>query len=625
MKFNLIILLCLLLLTFSGKSQPGTDQQLGLQFYNDREYQKAAEVFERLYKTKPDHFSYTYYLQSLLELGEIEEASKLVKQQSRRNPDDAKYQVDQGYIMMRGNQSQKALKLFDELIKDLKPEQRSVMELANAFTIRREYDYAIRTYLKGRQLLAPEHTFGFELANMYEMQGQYDKMVEEFLTLLEQNPVFSDQVQARLQNSLTNDPENLKTEALRRGLIMQVQKNPDNVILTEMLVWLSLQLKDFESALIQAKALDRRLGENGSRVFALGQLSVANGNYTVASNAFNYVIDKSDDPSLRTVAEVELLRSEYELVTNAYPVDMHKLNEIAEKYRQAIQRNENNPLTFPLIRNLAHIEGFYLNNTAKAINLLQDLVEKTINDRALQAECKLELADILLFSGEPWEATLLYSQVDKAFKNDPLGHEARFRNAKLSFYIGEFDWSRAQLDVLKAATSKLIANDAMQMSLLISDNIEYDSSTLALGSYARADLLLFRNRPDEALALLDSVKQAFPGHSITDDVLMKEAEIRMKQGDFAIAETLWKRVVEEYPYDILADDALFDLAGLYQTQIKDTAKAMETYQKLMTEYPGSLFVVEARKQFRILRGDFQEDKTNEISPTDRFFLDLPPN
>lgn len=625
MKFNLIILFYLLLLAFSGKSQPGTDQQLGLQFYNDREYQKAVEVFERLYKTKPDHFSYTYYLQSLLELGEIDEASKLVKQQSRRYPDDAKYQVDQGYIMIRGNQSQKAIKLFDDLVKDLKPEQRKVMELANAFTIRREYDYAIRSYLKGRQLLAPEHTFGFELANMYEMQGQFDKMVEEYLTLLEQNPLFSDQIQARLQNSLTNDPENLKTDALRRGLILQVQKSPDNVILTEMLVWLSLQLKDFESALIQAKALDRRLSENGSRVFALGQMSVVNGNYAVAANAFNYVIDKSNDPSLRTVAEVELLRSEYELVTNTYPVDMHQLNQIAVKYREAIQRNENNPLTFPLVRNLAHIEGFFLNNSAKAISLLQDLVGKTTNDRNLQAECKLELADILLFSGEPWEATLLYSQVDKAFKNDPLGHEARFRNAKLSFYIGEFDWARAQLDVLKAATSKLIANDAMQMSLLITDNIETDSSTLALGSYARADLLLFRNRPEEAYALLDSVLQAFPGHSITDDVLMKEAEIKMKQGDFATAETLWKQVVEEYPYDILADDALFDLAILYHLHTKDSVKAMETYQKLMTEYPGSLYVVEARKQFRILRGDFQEEKTNKISPTDRFFLDLPPN
>jgi len=613
-----------LFLALSGISQPATDQQLGLQFFNDHEYQKAVEIFERLYKNKPDHFTYTYYMQCLLELGETEEAAKLVKQQMKRYPEDAKYKIDQGYVLMRGNQSQKALKLFDELIRDLKPEQRSILEMANAFTMRREYDYAVKTYMKGRQLLSPAYTFGFELAQLYELQGQYDKMVGEYITLMEENPTYADQVQTRLQNSLMNDPENLKTDALRKALVINVQKNPDNITLTEMLVWLSLQLKDFESALIQARALDRRLDENGSRVFALGQLSVASGNYKVAADAFNYVMSRSDDPALRTIAEVELLRSEYELATNTYPVDPVKINAVAARHTATINKNDSNPLTFPLVRNLAHIEAFYLNNSAKAITLLEELISKTNQDKPLQAQCKLELADIMLFSGEPWEATLLYSQVDKAFKNDPLGHEARFRNARLSFYIGEFDWARAQLDVLKAATSKLIANDAMQMSLLISDNIEADSITLALASYARADLLLFRNRPDQALAVLDSVMLAFPGHSITDNVLMKKAEIRMKQGDFAAAEALWKELLEQYPDDILADDALYSLASLYDLHLRDTEKAKEAYQKLMLEYPGSLYVVEARKRYRTLRGDFQQDQPDQISPTEQFFQNQPP-
>ncbi|HLN52381.1 MAG TPA: tetratricopeptide repeat protein [Lentimicrobium sp.] len=605
-KFALLLIL-LFLSAFSVNGQNTTDQQLGLQFYNERDYQKAVEVFERLYKNKPDHFSYTYYLQSLLELGNTEEALKLTKQQARRFPDDAKYLVDQGYVMIRGNQTSKAIKLFEDLIKDMKPEQRYVMTLANAFMTRREFDFAAKAYLKGRQLLAPEQTFGFELAQLYEMQGQFDKMAAEYLSIIDNNPSLSDQVQSRLQFSLANDPDNLKTTAVRQALIMQVQRNPDNINVTELLVWLSLQLKDYESALLQAKALDRRLDENGNRVFSLGQLALSNANYEIATEAFRYVMDRSDDPALVAVAEIELLRAEYEKVSSSYPENEESLKELAVRYSEAIRKHGNTPLSWPLIRNLAHIEAFHLNNPNKAISLLEDLTGKTVNDKVLQAQCKLELADILLFSGEPWEATLLYSQVDKDFKNDPLGHEARFRNARLSFYIGEFEWSRAQLDVLKAATSKLIANDAMKMSLLITDNIEADSSTLPLASYARADLLLFRNQPQKALELLDSVMIAFPGHSITDDALMKKAEIKMKMGDFVSAESLYKEVVDNYPYDILADDALFDLATLYKDHIKDNTKAMEAYQKLMTDYPGSLYVVEARKQFRILRGDFKED------------------
>ena len=600
-----IALFAILLLPQVVKAQSDNDQQLGLQFYNQREYQKAAEVFERLYSKKPDQFSYTYYLQSLLELNNIKEAERLVKQQIKRFPSDAKYLVDQGYIYIRDNQATKALKLFEDLIKNLEPDQRTVIELANAFTLRREYELAIKTYKKGRQMLAPDFHFGFELANMYEMLGQYDNMVKEYLSIIAIDPMNSLQVQNRLQHSLSNDPENLKTEALRKGLIMQVQKNPDDIATTEMLVWLSLQLKDFESALIQAKALDRRLSEDGQRVFALGQMSVGNGDYKTATDAFTYVMERTSDPSLRIIAEVELLKSEYELLSSVWPVDENKMNRLAEKYRVSIKAGEGNALTWPLIRNLAHIEAFYLNNTATAIELLEDLVSRTASNPQLQAQSKLELADILLFSGEPWEATLLYSQVDKAFKNDPLGHEARFRNARLSFYIGEFDWARAQLDVLKAATSKLIANDAMQMSLLITDNIDYDSSTLAIESYARADLLLFRNKPEMAYAVLDSVIAAFPGHPVQDDALMKQAEIRMKQGNFVAAESLLKKVIDEYPDDILADDAMFDLANLYNNQLNDSTKAMKYYNQLMTNYPGSLFVVEARKQYRTLRGDFQ--------------------
>jgi len=55
--------------------------------------------------------------------------------------------------------------------------------------------------------------------------------------------------------------------------------------------------------------------------------------------------------------------------------------------------------------------------------------------------------------------------------------------------------------------------------------------------------------------------------------------------------------------DILADNATFQLADLYENILGDTTKAQELYEKVLLEYPGSLFVVEARKRFRRLRGD----------------------
>ncbi|PKP47346.1 MAG: hypothetical protein CVT94_11685 [Bacteroidetes bacterium HGW-Bacteroidetes-11] len=584
-------------------AQAVTDEQLGLMYFNNKEFDKASALFERLFNEKPNLFNYTYLMQSLLEQNEFDKAEKVVKKQAKRFPDDSRYVVDQGFLLLRSNQANKAAKIFEQAIKDLPADQRKVIELANSFITRRENDYAIRTYLKGRQMLAPLYSFGFELSNLYEMSGNFEKMSDEYIALLETNPELLNQMQARLQNSLNNDPEGLKSEAFRMALLKSVQRKPDDILLSEMMLWLSLQIKDFDAALIQAKALDRRLGENGNRVFSLGGLSVGNGYYKTGAEAFKYVIERSDDMSLVVQSKVELLKADYEQITRSYPINYKELSNLESRYRKTLDEAGRNPLVFPLMRNLAHLQAFHLNNSAGAISMLEELIGLTHNNRLLQAECKLELADIMLFTGEPWEATLLYSQVDKAFKNEPIGHEARFRNARLSFYIGEFNWAKAQLDVLKAATSKLIANDAMSMSLLISDNIDMDSSTVQLATFARADLLLYREKPGEALALLDSLLIAFPGHPITDDALMKKAEIQLKRGNFAEAEALYLSVIKDYGEGILGDDAQFFIAELYENHLKDSAKAMAAYQELLMKYPGSLFTVEARKRFRLLRGD----------------------
>lgn len=624
-----MMLLTLLLTGWSVSvyAQAVTDEQLGLQYFNNKEYEKAAALFERLFDEKPGVYNYTYLLQSLLELDDLDKAEKIVKKQAKRFPEDYRYVIDQGYVLIRSNQSPKATKLFEQAIKDLPADQRKVSELANAFMVRREYDYAVKTYQKGRQLLSPGYTFGFELAQLYDTQGNYGKMVDEYLQMLETNPDMQTQVQDRLQNSLANDPENLKSEALRISLLQKVQKSPDDVMLAELMMWLSLQLKDFDAAFVQAKALDRRLDENGSRVFALAQLAVNSKAYPVAIEAYDYVIRNSKDLPLVIQSKVEILKSEFEQLTSAYPVELPKLKQLETRYLATLEEAGQNPLAYPLIRNLAHLQAFYLDNTPSAITLLENLISTSSAERQIQADSKLELADIYLFSGDPWEATLLYSQVEKAFKNDPVGHEARFRNARLSMFIGEFGWAVAQLDVLKAATSKLIANDAMALSLLITDNIDYDSSTVQLATYTRAELLLYRNKPLDAMSVLDSLLSAYPGHLITDDALMKKAEINLRLGNVSEAETLLRSIVTDYGDGILADDALFRLALLYDQNEEATAdfsvyssqdlffmginnplardkeKAMAAYQELLTSYPGSLFSVEARKRFRALRGD----------------------
>lgn len=579
------------------------DEQLGVQYYQNKEFDKAEALFEDLFERNPSLLNYIYYVNSILELKDYDKAEKVVKRQSRAYPADPRYDVDLGYISILRGDSQKGKKAYEQCIKDLRADKSQIYNLANAFQTRRETDYAVRTYQRGRELLKDPSLFSMELSYLHESLGNTEGMLDEYFKLLSAQPNQISLVENRLQAWLSYDTEGDKNEVLRTALLKRTQQNPDEIIYAELLLWYSVQQKDFSLALIQAKALDRRYSEDGRRLFDLAALAVSNDDFEVAKDAYSYIIRKNADPDLVIESRIELLNTEFLQLTSSYQADKASIEMLEKKYKELIAEVGISSSTLPLIQNLAHIQAFYLDKTDPAIELLEQAIAIPNTNARLQAQCKLELADIYLFSGEQWEATLLYSQVEKSFKNEPLGHEAKFRNAKLSFYIGEFDWAKAQLDILKAATSKLIANDAMELSLLISDNIDEDSSTAALSMYARADLLVYRNKLDEAMAVLDTIESANAGHPILDDVLFKKAEISLKENHPDKAADYLASIIKDYPFGLLGDDATFTLAGLYENQLNDKSRAMQLYENLMITYPGSLYVVEARKRFRELRND----------------------
>ena len=255
------------------------------------------------------------------------------------------------------------------------------------------------------------------------------------------------------------------------------------------------------------------------------------------------------------------------------------------------------------MRQLANLKAFKLNQLSAAQTILEEaLAIPGVKDQTL-AEIKLDLADIYILNNDRWEAALLYGQVEKSFSNEPLGQEAKFKNAKLSFYNGDFSWAKAQLDVLKASTSQLIANDALDLSLLLQDNLAFDTTGNALKMYAKADLLQFKNQLDESLTLLDSINIAFPNNDLADDILQSKSKIYIKKSDYKKTSEILNELIEKYSFSIWADDALFNLAMLEEEKLDDKINAQKHYEKLMTDFPGSLFVIEARKRFRNLRGD----------------------
>ncbi|MCK4676935.1 MAG: tetratricopeptide repeat protein [Bacteroidales bacterium] len=579
------------------------ESKLAAQYYRNQEYDKAARLYEKLYEKNPTYVNYTYYMYSLVQINEHNKAEKLVKKRMKKFSGKPRYMVDLGYVYISAEESAKGKKQFDNAINMLKPDKREIIDLANAFKSKRETDYAIKTYEHGRKLLNNAYPFHLELAAVYAQAQKYEKMFDEYLNLLEYDYNLVNTVQSKLQTALDDDPDNTKNDLFRRSLLKRIQRNPDDSYYSEMLLWFAVQQKDFETAFLQAKALDKRYREEGQRIFSLAQLSASNKDYDVAVEAYNYIINKGETNVLYLKSKVALLNVLLLKITDSYSYTPEELLELENDFKATLNEFGENPATLSLIRNMSHLQAFYLNNTQNAILMLNKAISIRNITTQQRAGCKLELADILLFSGEPWEATLLYSQVEKAFKHEPLGHEAKFKNAMLTYYIGEFEWAKAQLDVLKAATSKLIANDAMELSLLISDNMDVDSTYNVLSIYSKADLLVFQHKNIDAMQVLDSIITLYPGHPIVDEVLYKKAEILLSTGKFHEADTVLQQLITLFSYDILADNALFKLGDLHENYLNNQSKAMEYYQTLLTDYPGSLFSVEARKRYRRLRGD----------------------
>ena len=585
-------------------------------YYRNQEYQKAISILDRIYWMSSSHINYTYFLNSLIAVSNFEKAEKLVKHHIENHPNNLRYRVDLGYVYMTNNKTRKAERIYNKIIENLPRNESAIRNVASAFKVKRQNEYALKAYKKGREIFNDPYLFGVYIGRLYDRMGKYEQMFDEYLRLLSADDQKMNRVKYQIQNSLEDDPDNEKSQYFRKALLKKVQEYPDKRIYSELLLWLSIQQKDFEMAVRHTKALDRRFNLGGRKVYEVGNICMNNEKYALAREAFEFTMKRTKKRSgLYFKAKTDFLNARFKEIENKIDPSGKKLKALEADYKKTLDELGKNKMTFPMIKNLAHLQAFYLHNLDEAVDLLRNSIELGGIPEKSIAEAKIELADILLFKGDQWDATLLLSQVEKAFKNEPIGHEAKYKNAKLSYYIGEFEWAKGKFDVLKSATSKVIANDAMELSLFLQNNLSEDSTHKAMKMYAKADLLIYQNKFDSALAKFDSINSNYPTHSLSDEMLFKKAEIKEKKKQFELADSLYRKVYENYSSELLADNAIMRSAEINGNILNNKEKAAGLYEKILKEYPGSLFTKEARKRFRKLRGDNQDGESKETPGT----------
>jgi tetratricopeptide (TPR) repeat protein len=602
-----ILASCFLFLAYFSSAQPTRNNSdknqlvLALQYLDQREYDKANAYLEDLYDKNPAGI-YPYYFKSLMEVKDFQKAEKITKKQIKNNSDAVAMYVNLGKVYKATKEEKKEKEAYEKAIKEMPSFPNYVIDLANAFVEEGMYDYALQVYDKARM---KEYPYFYERAEVYKQKGDLRGMINEYLDAIEFRETEIMMVQTHLQNNLGYDDEEggIKNPILKQELQKRLQKNPDKVILSELLVFIQKQQKDFEGAFVQTRALDKRLHEEGSRVYDLARICTSNENWDVAKRCYEYIIEKGPGGLYYDGAMVDVLNVEYKALTSQAQPKKEELLALEVKLNKAKEKYAGTHLNAFIIKTLASLQAFYLDQAERAIEVLEELVKDPSIDAPAKAEYKLLQADIYLITGAIWDASLLYSQVEKDFKYEAIGQDAKFRNAKLSFYAGDFTWAKAQCDVLKGATTKLIANDALDLSLIITDAIGVDTNAKPLQIFAVAELMILQHKYTGALAAMDSINKGFATHTLGDDICYKKASIFKTMGKFTEAEAMYKNILDYYPTELYGDDAQFKLAELYEKNILDKEKAAQTYQDVLTKYPGSIYVVEARKRYRELRGD----------------------
>lgn len=648
--YILYIITSLVLCNLSLKAQNQQDIQLANEYLLKGEKQKALELYRDLSKSDVNiPFIHNNYLGTLLDAGESEEAHAYLKRLLRRDPENIQYRTDVGIVYARTGDITRADKYFKELIQTYKANITRIKMISDYLAGKSLAEYSIVALTESRQSVGNPYLFCLELAMLYRIKGEKDKMVQEYLNYVTQNAANIQYVKNVMQALLTKPDE---LESLEKILYERIQKYPDVDVYSDLLIWVTMQQKNFYASFIQARAYDKRYKKFGERCMEVARVALDNEDYDNAFRSYSYVAREYPTGPYYLQARLGLIKTREARIRNTYPVVADSVRNLISDYDRFIEAYRDNANAHEAQRSEALLFANYLDEKDKAIELLIHLIENPRVSLQIKSKSKLDLGDIYLLKGETWESSLLYSQVEKALKESPLGYEAKLKNAKLFYYRGNFRLAQEHLDILKEATTREIANDAMELSMRIKENIAFDSAGHALKAYAEIELLLYQNKANEALSRLADLRQGYvnipiydgwivithdweatlfkakigdtvqlagravqrpvSNHTILDDVYWLEANIRMKNGEFETSLGMLQKILTDYPDDILADDAFFLQGEIYERQIGNTDKAMEIYREFLNKFPGSVYAAEARKRFRVLRGDFADAEQPQL-------------
>ena len=580
------------------------DLKLADHYYSQGEYDKARPYYESVYKTNPSKIYLSRLLSCLEADGDLKQAEKTLKKAKAKSPADLDLKIQLAVFYEEHDAPAKAKKEYESLLDNFIVNPSKGIALFNAFVALSKIEYAERA-LQTAQKSFKNYPFHFQQADLYSLTNRKEQMLSTYLNLLDKHDYYDKSVRTLLLRRLDlTDEQTQDFKMLKKALFERAQKVNSGVVFSELLIWMYMQVDNFSGVYNQVVAVDLRSKANGQRLYDFARTCTENKDYSTALRAFEEARLMTTNRELKFYSLEGILHVGYIQISELKQHTDEELENVLGNYEEALESI--GPVTSRTLRVLleyAELLAFHAEKKDKALAVIKEAYSSRSLTDMMRSELKMLQADIELLKGNVWEASLLYMQISEAFNFESIGNQAKFKSARIFYYEGEFEFAQSQLDVLKQSTSKLLSNDALELSIMITDNYGLDSNYIAMAWFSKADLYIEQLQFEKAFSLFDSIRINYPFHSLADEILYKRARSMELQGDWQSALDFYSDILKFYGTDILADNALFKSAEILETKLNQPVQALDTYKRLLLEHPGSLYVYETRKRVRRLRGE----------------------
>lgn len=605
-KFLTIILFTFSL--FAQQNQMDQNQFMLAESYEQRgDLTKAVEIIETLNKKDPTNIQYFNKLNSLyLQLKKYDESVTLINSRIIINPQDITLYGMLGSTYYTAGDQNKAYQIWDDAIEKFRSNEMVYRIIANYAIEKRDFDKAIELLNKGKTISKDPSLYSYQLGELYNITMRYKEAAEEYCSIIESSPSQYQQIENRIL-SYTNKPA-----ALDETIAVIQKHQSDNISFDYLLARLFIEKKDFDAAFNLYREIDKKQSAQGNELISFALLVFRNGEYSIASKVYKYLIDNY--PNQKNLQQIKL---GYAKTLEAILIDNYNLKNPEWKpfyIPVTIQQNEIEPVLKAyqeIIQTYKHSEAavesglrigillFHLKNDFNNAKSYLKTITENYPTSKFASLAFLELGSIALINGDLKNAENYFEAVSNLVRANPEDKSyANYQLSKVYAFQDQFDSARKILLTVLGNLKDNTANDAIEFSVLL-NTAKNDSSNLSV--FCKAEFLAEQRKFSEAEKLYSQLAnnpQAFIFHS---KAKLRAAEMLIAEDNYDNAISDLQTIVDEGEKNIYADKALYLQGQIYYFGLKNPAKAIESYENLLSKFPKSLLLDDARQKILELK------------------------